>query len=157
MCFTVSQHQQILFLILKTRTSSRVNCSLTEYDVCTVLYYLVDVNLQYSSRALHFLLRTNIATQALARGNLCLVVLAVDSVPIDELLHLPHLARQRNVPHMFLPSKTGMSHCHYFTHRAIFRQVYVLSLSLLNKQIHTHTHPIIYRFIVIREITALVC
>lgn len=47
------------------------------------------------------------ATRALNRGNLSLVVVAADSLPLDQVLHLPRLALQRNVPHVFLPSKAG--------------------------------------------------
>ena len=88
-----------------TSTNSVYHIGRLELQVeLTVLVQMVYSTVLFST--LHFLL--HIATQALARDNLCLVGLAADSVPLDELLHLPRLARQRNVAHVFLPSKTGM-------------------------------------------------
>mmetsp|Transcript_25757 Transcript_25757/g.40188 ORF Transcript_25757/g.40188 Transcript_25757/m.40188 type:complete len:128 (-) Transcript_25757:22-405(-) len=50
----------------------------------------------------------NEATKALNRGSADLIVLAGDTNPIEIILHLPLLCEDKNVPYIFLPSKTGL-------------------------------------------------
>ena len=48
-----------------------------------------------------------VATKALNRGLLGLVVLAADCDPIEIVMHLPLIAGDRSVPFTFVRSKTG--------------------------------------------------
>lgn len=50
----------------------------------------------------------NEATKALNRGIADLIVLAGDTNPIEILLHLPLLCEDKNVPYVFVPSKTAL-------------------------------------------------
>ena len=50
----------------------------------------------------------NEATKALNRGIADLIVLAGDANPIEILLHLPLLCEDKNVPYIFVPSKTAL-------------------------------------------------
>eukprot|EP00744_Colponema_vietnamica_P000751 GILI01001306.1.p2 GENE.GILI01001306.1~~GILI01001306.1.p2 ORF type:complete len:140 (+),score=53.13 GILI01001306.1:42-422(+) len=50
----------------------------------------------------------NEATKALNRGLADLIVLTGDANPIEILLHLPLLCEDKNVPYIFVPSKTAL-------------------------------------------------
>ncbi|KAG8931920.1 RNA binding protein snu13 [Tulasnella sp. 418] len=50
----------------------------------------------------------NEATKTLNRGIAEFIVLAADTEPIEILLHLPLLCEDKNVPYIFLPSKTAL-------------------------------------------------
>jgi len=50
----------------------------------------------------------NEATKTLNRGTAELVVLAADTSPLAILLHLPLLAEDKNVPYVYVPSKTAL-------------------------------------------------
>ena len=50
----------------------------------------------------------NEATKALNRGIADLIILAGDTNPIEILLHLPLLCEDKNVPYVFVPSKTAL-------------------------------------------------
>ena len=50
----------------------------------------------------------NEATKALNRGLAEFVVLAADTEPLEILLHLPLLCEDKNVPYVFVPSKSAM-------------------------------------------------
>lgn len=50
----------------------------------------------------------NEATKALNRGMADLIVLAGDTNPVEILLHLPLLCEDKNVPYIFVPSKTAL-------------------------------------------------
>jgi U4/U6 small nuclear ribonucleoprotein SNU13 len=50
----------------------------------------------------------NEATKALNRGTADLIVMAGDTNPIEILLHLPLLCEDKNVPYIFVPSKTAL-------------------------------------------------
>ncbi|PSS10467.1 hypothetical protein M430DRAFT_174956 [Amorphotheca resinae ATCC 22711] len=50
----------------------------------------------------------NEATKTLNRGIAEIVVLAADTAPLAILLHLPLLAEDKNVPYIFVPSKTAL-------------------------------------------------
>lgn len=49
-----------------------------------------------------------LATKTLNRGISEIVVLAADTAPLAILLHLPLLAEDKNVPYVYVPSKTAL-------------------------------------------------
>ena len=50
----------------------------------------------------------NEATKTLSRGQAELIVLAADTSPLAILLHLPLLCEDKNVPYVYVPSKTAL-------------------------------------------------
>ncbi|CAD6589000.1 MAG: RNA binding protein snu13 [Cyphobasidiales sp. Tagirdzhanova-0007] len=50
----------------------------------------------------------NEATKTLNRGIAEFIVMTADTEPIEILLHLPLLCEDKNVPYVFLPSKTAL-------------------------------------------------
>ncbi|KAF2090900.1 ribosomal protein L7Ae/L30e/S12e/Gadd45 family protein [Saccharata proteae CBS 121410] len=50
----------------------------------------------------------NEATKTLNRGVSELIVLAADTAPLAILLHLPLLCEDKNVPYVYVPSKTAL-------------------------------------------------
>ncbi|KAI9745401.1 MAG: RNA binding protein snu13 [Claussenomyces sp. TS43310] len=50
----------------------------------------------------------NEATKTLNRGIAEIVILAADCSPLAILLHLPLLAEDKNVPYVYVPSKTAL-------------------------------------------------
>ncbi|KAL0227221.1 hypothetical protein P9112_014545 [Eukaryota sp. TZLM1-RC] len=50
----------------------------------------------------------NEATKALNRGIAEVIVMAADAEPIEIVLHLPLLCEDKNVPYVFVPSKTAL-------------------------------------------------
>ncbi|KAL0221109.1 hypothetical protein RCL1_000963 [Eukaryota sp. TZLM3-RCL] len=50
----------------------------------------------------------NEATKALNRGIAQVIVMAADAEPIEIVLHLPLLCEDKNVPYVFVPSKTAL-------------------------------------------------
>ena len=50
----------------------------------------------------------NKATKTLNRGTAELIVLAADTSPLAILLHLPLLCEDKNVPYVYVPSKTAL-------------------------------------------------
>jgi len=50
----------------------------------------------------------NEATKTLNRGTSELIVLAADTAPLAILLHLPLLCEDKNVPYVYVPSKTAL-------------------------------------------------
>ncbi|KAI5481573.1 U4/U6 small nuclear ribonucleoprotein SNU13 [Pseudohyphozyma bogoriensis] len=50
----------------------------------------------------------NEATKTLNRGIAEFILLAADTEPIEILLHLPLLCEDKNVPYVFVPSKTAL-------------------------------------------------
>lgn len=50
----------------------------------------------------------NEATKTLNRGISEFIVMAADTEPIEILLHLPLLCEDKNVPYVFVPSKTAL-------------------------------------------------
>jgi len=50
----------------------------------------------------------NEATKALNRGSAELIIMAGDTNPIEIVLHLPLLCEDKNVPYVFVPSKTAL-------------------------------------------------
>jgi U4/U6 small nuclear ribonucleoprotein SNU13 len=51
---------------------------------------------------------TTTATKTLNRGISELVILAADTSPLAILLHLPLVAEDKNVPYVYVPSKTAL-------------------------------------------------
>eukprot|EP00760_Papus_ankaliazontas_P005475 PhM_4_TR12609/c0_g1_i1/m.31585/K12845/SNU13, NHP2L; U4/U6 small nuclear ribonucleoprotein SNU13 len=50
----------------------------------------------------------NEATKSLNRGTAELIILAGDTNPIEIVLHLPLLCEDKNVPYVFVPSKSAL-------------------------------------------------
>ncbi|KAJ2713568.1 RNA binding protein snu13 [Coemansia spiralis] len=50
----------------------------------------------------------NESTKTLNRGTSEFIVMAADCEPIEILLHLPLLCEDKNVPYVFVPSKTAL-------------------------------------------------
>lgn len=50
----------------------------------------------------------NEATKTLNRGISEFIIMAADAEPIEILLHLPLLCEDKNVPYVFVPSKTAL-------------------------------------------------
>lgn len=50
----------------------------------------------------------NESTKSLNRGYAEFIVLAADAEPLEILLHLPMLCEDKNVPYVFVPSKTTL-------------------------------------------------
>lgn len=50
----------------------------------------------------------NEATKTLNRGTAEIIVLAADTAPLAILLHLPLLCEDKNVPYVYVPSKTAL-------------------------------------------------
>jgi len=50
----------------------------------------------------------NEATKTLNRGTAEIIVLAADTSPLAILLHLPLLCEDKNVPYVYVPSKTSL-------------------------------------------------
>ncbi|ORY78490.1 13 kDa ribonucleo protein-associated protein [Leucosporidium creatinivorum] len=50
----------------------------------------------------------NEATKTLNRGIAEIIIMTADTEPIEILLHLPLLCEDKNVPYVFIPSKTAL-------------------------------------------------
>ena len=50
----------------------------------------------------------NEATKTLNRGQAEFIVLSADAEPLEILLHIPLLCEDKNVPYVFVPSKTAL-------------------------------------------------
>lgn len=48
------------------------------------------------------------ATKTLNRGTSEIIILAADTAPLAILLHLPLLCEDKNVPYVYVPSKTAL-------------------------------------------------
>lgn len=48
------------------------------------------------------------ATKSLSRGTSEIIVLAADTIPLSIVLHLPLLCEDKNVPYVYVPSKTAL-------------------------------------------------
>lgn len=49
-----------------------------------------------------------LATKTLNRGTSEIIILAADTAPLAILLHLPLLCEDKNVPYVYVPSKTAL-------------------------------------------------
>ena len=50
----------------------------------------------------------HLATKTLNRGTSEIIILAADTAPLAILLHLPLLCEDKNVPYVYVPSKTAL-------------------------------------------------
>ena len=51
---------------------------------------------------------TNEVTKVVERGNAAIVIMACDVEPPEILAHMPALCEERNVPYVYVPSKTEL-------------------------------------------------
>ena len=68
---------------------------------------LLDI-VQEASNAKQIKKGANEATKALNRGIADLIILAGDTNPVEILLHLPLLCEDKNVPYIYVPSKSAL-------------------------------------------------
>ena len=79
----------------------------------------------------------NEATKALNRGSADLIVLAGDTNPIEIILHLPLLCEDKNVPYIFLPSKTGLGRASQVSRNVVALAIVNSENSPLQSQINS--------------------
>jgi len=79
----------------------------------------------------------NEATKTLNRGIAEFIVLTADTEPIEILLHLPLLCEDKNVPYIFLPSKTALGRACGVTRPVIAASVTTNEARELASQIQT--------------------
>lgn len=77
----------------------------------------------------------NEATKALNRGIADLIILAGDTNPIEILLHLPLLCEDKNVPYVFVPSKTALGRASQVSRNVIALSILQAEGSPLKSQI----------------------
>ncbi|KAI9230279.1 MAG: snRNP subunit [Piptocephalis tieghemiana] len=77
----------------------------------------------------------NEATKTLNRGISEFIVLTADTEPIEILLHLPLLCEDKNVPYVFVPSKTALGRACGVTRPVIAASVTTNDASDLSPQI----------------------
>lgn len=76
-----------------------------------------------------------IATKTLNRGISEFIVMAADTEPIEILLHLPLLCEDKNVPYVFVPSRTALGRACSVTRAVIACSVTTNEGSELRSQI----------------------
>jgi len=79
----------------------------------------------------------NEATKTLNRGISEFIVLTADTEPIEILLHLPLLCEDKNVPYVFVPSKTALGRACGVSRPVIACSVTTNEQRELNAQIQT--------------------
>lgn len=79
----------------------------------------------------------NEATKTLNRGICEFIILTADTEPIEILLHLPLLCEDKNVPYVFVPSKTALGRACGVTRPVIACSVTTNEAKELQKQIET--------------------
>lgn len=79
--------------------------------------------------------RANEATKTLNRGICEFIVLTADVEPIEIVLHLPLLCEDKNVPYVFLPSKTALGRACGVSRAVIAASVTTNEARELNAQI----------------------
>lgn len=77
----------------------------------------------------------NEATKTLNRGISEFIVMAADAEPLEILLHLPLLCEDKNVPYVFVPSKTALGRACGVTRAVIAVSVTTNEASELKPQI----------------------
>ena len=77
----------------------------------------------------------NEATKTLNRGISEFIVMAADAEPLEILLHLPLLCEDKNVPYVFVPSKTALGRACGVSRSVIAASVTVNEASTLRPQI----------------------
>ncbi|CAE6517758.1 unnamed protein product, partial [Rhizoctonia solani] len=78
-----------------------------------------------------------ITTKTLNRGIAEFIVLTADTEPIEILLHLPLLCEDKNVPYVFVPSKTALGRACDVTRPVIACSVTTNEARELQSQIET--------------------
>ncbi|KZS93497.1 L30e-like protein [Sistotremastrum niveocremeum HHB9708] len=79
----------------------------------------------------------NEATKTLNRGIAEFIVLTADTEPIEILLHLPLLCEDKNVPYVFVPSKTALGRACGVSRPVIAASVTTNESKELSSQIQT--------------------
>jgi len=79
----------------------------------------------------------NEATKTLNRGIAEFIILTADTEPIEILLHLPLLCEDKNIPYVFVPSKTALGRACNVTRPVIAASVTTNESRELNSQIQT--------------------
>ena len=92
--------RETLTLTLISITLISITLTLTLTLTLTPTYSMLLDNIQYSNSSL--------ATKTLNRGISEFIVMAADTEPLELLLHLPLLCEDKNVPYVFVPSKTAL-------------------------------------------------
>ncbi|CAG8465230.1 7757_t:CDS:2 [Paraglomus brasilianum] len=77
----------------------------------------------------------NEATKTLNRGTAEFIVMTADTEPIEILLHLPLLCEDKNVPYVFIPSKTALGRACGVTRSVIAASITTNDASELMPQI----------------------
>lgn len=77
----------------------------------------------------------NEATKTLNRGTSEFIVMAADAEPLEILLHLPLLCEDKNVPYVFVQSKTALGRACGVTRPVIAVSITTNEASDLTKQI----------------------
>ena len=77
------------------------------------------------------------ATKTLNRGQSEFIVMAGDAEPLEILLHLPLLCEDKNVPYVFVPSKTALGRACGVSRPVISCSVTTNENSQLKSQIQT--------------------
>ncbi|KAK0515907.1 hypothetical protein JMJ35_001941 [Cladonia borealis] len=79
----------------------------------------------------------NEATKTLNRGTSEIIVLAADTAPLAILLHLPLLCEDKNVPYVYVPSKTALGRACGVSRAVISASITTNEASDLMSQIRT--------------------
>lgn len=79
----------------------------------------------------------NEATKTLNRGTSEIIVLAADTAPLAILLHLPLLCEDKNVPYIYVPSKTALGRACGVSRAVISASITTNEASDLMSQIRT--------------------
>lgn len=79
----------------------------------------------------------NEATKTLNRGISEFIVMAADTEPIEILLHLPLLCEDKNVPYVFVPSKTALGRACGVSRPVIAASVTTNDASSIKTQIYS--------------------
>lgn len=79
----------------------------------------------------------NEATKTLNRGISEFIIMAADTEPIEILLHLPLLCEDKNVPYVFVPSKTALGRACGVSRPVIAASVTTNDASAIKNQIYS--------------------
>ncbi|KAI8639521.1 ribonucleoprotein-associated protein [Parasitella parasitica] len=79
----------------------------------------------------------NEATKTLNRGISEFIIMAADTEPLEILLHLPLLCEDKNVPYVFVPSKTALGRACGVSRSVIAASITTNEASDLKPQINT--------------------
>jgi len=79
----------------------------------------------------------NEATKTLNRGISEIIILAADTAPLAILLHLPLLCEDKNVPYIYVPSKTALGRACGVSRAVISASITTNEASDLQAQIRT--------------------